>query len=81
MAAMHALDLGLETFTAQALDKRRRQKRRNDNDPFVHFERIDSFSYFGQELASSLKQRTDVESFEFAQWWHKRKFTEAIASA
>src|SRR5215211_4328820 len=61
-----AFNAGLKTFTAKFLDKRRREKRRNDRKSFVGSERIHRLTNFRKRLNPFREDRTNVQCLKFA---------------
>src|SRR5438034_1143406 len=60
-----AFNAGLKTLTAKFLDKRRREKRRNDRKSFVGSERINRLANFRKRLDAFREDRTNVQCFKF----------------
>jgi hypothetical protein len=70
-AARAALKPGFETFAAQLLNQRRRQKGRDDDHPLVGRERIHSFPDERVRILALLQQGADIEASEMAEREHQ----------
>lgn len=55
-ARLATLDFRFEALATEQFDERRRQKRRQDDESFLRFERLDAMEDFGERFLAALKQ-------------------------
>src|SRR5262245_1814993 len=67
-AADLTFDTRFKTLAAEFLNQRRRQKRRNNGEPFVRSERINTLADSRKRLDAFRQDWTDIQCFELARY-------------